>query len=111
MISNYIHTCHFYVIDGHIRPSCFHYIKMRRFESMIEKKKARAKMHVPRKDRTHLHDPLQYRALEPLTTRIEIVSPKWTRKDEPAFSDANVSPIGSIKSNGLSRSIRPDDLH
>ena len=93
MIPNFIPTCHFCYIDGHIRSSCFHYIKMHRVERMIEKKKARAKLHVARKDKTHLYDPLTSRALEPLTTRIENVSPKWISKNE------------------LDRSIGLDDLH
>ena len=111
MIPNFIPTCHFCCIDGHIRPSCFHYIKMRRIESMIKKKKARAKMHVLRKERTHLHDPLSSRALEPFTTRIENMSPKWIRKDKPACYEMNMSLIGSSRSNGLGRSIRPHALH
>ena len=28
MISNFIPTCHYCGIDGHIRPNCFHYIKL-----------------------------------------------------------------------------------
>ena len=39
MIPNFIPTCHFCGIIGHIRPNCFRYIKMRRTKSMIEKKK------------------------------------------------------------------------
>ena len=108
VIPNFIHFCG---IDGHIRPTCYHYIKMHRVESMIKKRKARAKMHVLRKDRTYLHDPLTSSALEPLTTRIENVSPKWTRKDEPTFYNANLSPIGSTKSSGLGKSIGPYIIH
>ena len=37
MISNFKHTCHYCGIDGHIRPNCFHYIKMCKAKSMIEK--------------------------------------------------------------------------
>ena len=111
MIPKFILTCHFCGIDGHIRQSCFHYIKMCRVESMIEKKKARAKMHIPRKDRTHLHELRTSRAHEPLTTRIENVSPKWIRNDEPICYCVNMSLIGSTRSNGLDRSIGPHTLH
>ena len=76
MIPNFIPTCHFCGIDGHIRPNCFHYIKMRRVENMIGKKKARAKMHVPRKNRANFHDPRTSRAPVPLTIRKESVLPK-----------------------------------
>ena len=72
MIPNFISTCHFCGIDGHIRPNCFHYIKMRRVKSMIEKKKSRAKMHVLRNDRTNLHDPWTSRAQVPITTRKDV---------------------------------------
>ena len=81
MIPNFIPICHFCGIDGHIRPNCFHYIKMRRVKSKIEKKKSRAKMHVPRNDRTNLHEPRTSRAHVPMTTRKESVSPRWIRKD------------------------------
>ena len=37
MIPNFIPTCHFCGIDGHIKPKCFHYIKMCKVKSMIEK--------------------------------------------------------------------------
>ena len=82
MIPNFIPTCLFCGIDGQIRPNCFRYIKMCRAKNMFEKKKSRAKMHVPRIDRTNLHDPRTSRALVPLTTRKESVSPRWIRKDE-----------------------------
>ena len=91
MIPNFIPTCHFCGIDGHIRPNCFHYIKMRRVESMFEKKKARAKMHVPRKDITNLHDPRTSRAHVLLTTRKESVSPRWIRRDAYFFHVAQIT--------------------
>src|SRR5579862_8173120 len=50
MIPFFIPICHFCGCDGHIRPNCFQYIKMCRTQSMIEKRKNRAKMHVPRND-------------------------------------------------------------
>ena len=78
---------------------------------MIEKKKARAKMHIHKKEENHLNDPLPSRTLEPLTTRIDIVSPKWIKNDELACYETNKSQIGSTKSNGLSRSIGPHHLH
>ena len=102
MISNLIPTCHFCGIDGLVRPSCLHYIEMCRLKCMIEKKKkARAKM----------HDSLPSRTLEPMTTRNVIEAPKWIRNDEPACYETNKSPIGSTRSNGLSRSLGPHALH
>ena len=82
MIPNFIPTCHFCGMDGHIRPNCFHFIKMRRVERMIEKKKAKAKMHVSRENITNLHDPRTSKAHVPLTSRKENVSPRWIRRDE-----------------------------
>ena len=79
MIPHFILTCNFCGVDGHIRPNCFHYIKIGRAESMIKKKKGRANMHVPRKNRTNLHDPRTSRAHVPMTTRKENVSPRWIR--------------------------------
>ncbi|KAK0598800.1 hypothetical protein LWI29_038095 [Acer saccharum] len=110
MIPNFVPTCHFCGVNGHIRPKCFRYIKMCRVKSMIEKKKARASMHAYMKEEIHLHDPMTSRSLELLTTRKKIVSPKWIRKDEPACYETNLSIIGSTKSNRLSRSIGPHDL-
>ena len=81
MISNFIPTCHYRGIDGHIRTNCFRYIKMRRVKIMVEKKKSIAKMHVPRNDRTNLHDHMTSRAQVPMTTRKESVSPRWIRRD------------------------------
>ena len=83
IIPNLIFFCHLCGIDGHVRPSCLHYIKMCRVKSMIEKKKARARMHARRKDEIHLHDPMTSRSLEPLTTRKKNVISMWIRKDEP----------------------------
>ena len=111
MIPIFIPTCHFCGINGHIIPNCFCYIKICRAKSMIEKKKSRAKMYVPMNDSSNLHDPLPSRAIEPLTTRIEIVSPKWIKKDEPACYETNMSPIGSARSNRLGRSLGPHALH
>ena len=48
---------------------------------MIEKNKSIAKMHVPRNDRTNLHDPRTSRAHVPFTTRKDSVSPRWIRRD------------------------------
>ena len=107
MIPNFIPTCHFCGIDGHIRPKCFHYIHMCRVKSMIEKRRARARMHVHREDKIVVHNPMISKSLEPLSTRKKISSPKWIRKIEPI---TNVSLIGSSKSNGLGRFIGPIDL-
>ena len=111
MISNLIPTCHFCGIYGHIRPNYFHYINMCRTKSMIEKRKARARMHAHRKDEIHLHDHMTSRSHKPLTTRKKSISPKWIRKDEPSCYKTNVFHIGSTKSNGLGRSIGPYNLH
>ena len=82
MIPYFIPTCHFCGFDGHIRPNCFQYIKMCRTKSMIEKRKNRAKMHVPRNDKIDLHNPMTSRAHIPKTTRKENVLPIWIRKNE-----------------------------
>ena len=110
MIPNFIPTCHFYGIDGHIRPSCLHYIEMCRAKSMINKKKARAKMHLHKKEENHLHDPFSSYTLEPLSTRNDSVSPKWIKNDEPACYETNKSQIGSTRSDGLRRSLGPHAL-
>ena len=110
MIPNFIPVCHFCGINGYIRPNCLHYIDMCRVKSMIEKKKARAKMHVHTKEENHLHDPLSSSTLEPLSTRIDFVSRKWIN-DEPACYETNKSQIGSTKSYGLSRPKGPHHLH
>ena len=78
---------------------------------MIEKKKARAKMHVLKKEENLLHDPLPSRTLEPMSTRNVIETPKWIRKDEPACYETNMSQIGSNRSYGLGKSFRPHALH
>ena len=77
---------------------------------MIEKRKARARMYGNVKEENHLNDPLSFEALEPLSTRKKNISPRWIRKDEPACYETNMSHKGSIKSNGLGRSIGPHDL-
>ena len=81
MIPNFIPTYHYCGIDGHIRPNCFRYIKMCRVKSMIEKKKSKTKMHVPKNDKTNLHDPRTSRAQVPMTNRKDSVSPKWIIRD------------------------------
>ena len=111
MISKFIPTCHFCGIDGHIRPNCFHYIELCRVKSMIEKRMTRARMHVNRKKKFHVHDPMTSKTLEPLTTRKKKVISMWIRKIEPACYKTNKSQIGSTKSNGLGRSIGPHNLH
>ena len=68
---------------------------------MIEKKKARAKM----------HDPLTSITLEPLTTRNVIETSMWIKKNEPACYETNKSQIGSTRSDGLRRSLGPHALH
>ena len=83
MIPNFIPTCHFCGIDGHIRPNCFHFIKLCRIKSMIEKRMTRARMHANRKENIHIHDPINSRTLEPLTTRKKKVISMWVRKMNP----------------------------
>ena len=78
---------------------------------MIEKRKARARMHAHMKDEIHLYDAMTSRSLEPLTTRKKSISPKWIRKDEPSCYETNMSHIGLTKSNRLGRSIGPHNLH
>ena len=73
MIPYFIPICHFCGFDGHIRPRCFRYIKMCKTRSMIEKKKNRAMMHVPRNDKIDLHDLRTSRAHVPKTIRKENV--------------------------------------
>ena len=69
-------------------------------------------MNVHIKEETHMHDCLSSNALEPLSTRKKIASPKWIRKNnEPACYETNKSQIGSTKSNGLGRSLGPHDLY
>ena len=77
---------------------------------MIERKRLRrAHLHVPRI--SFVYNPRILHNMQFLTTRNANVSPKWIRKDEPAFYVANLSPIGSIRTNGLGRFMGPHDLH
>ena len=78
---------------------------------MIEKRRARTRMHVHKKDETYLNNPMISRSLKPLTTKKKKVISMWIRKNEPACYETNKSQIGSTKSNGLSRSIGPHNLH
>src|SRR5579862_6943928 len=89
MISKFILTCHFCGIDGHIRPNCFHYIRLCKIKSMIEKRKTRARMHDNRKENFHLHDPIISKTLEPLTTRKKNVISMWIRKIESTCYETN----------------------
>ena len=65
------------------------------------------------RENIHLHDHMTSRSLDQtLTTKKKKITSMWIRKDnEPAFYETNKSQIGSTKSNGLSRSIGPHDLH
>jgi hypothetical protein len=91
MISHFIPICHFCGFNGHIRPNCFRYIKMCRTRSMIEKRKNRAKMHVPRNNKTNLHDPRITRAHVPKTIKKENVVLKWVRKNENVCHVAQIA--------------------
>ena len=82
MIPYIIPTCHFCGFDGHIRPNCFRYIKMCKTRSMIEKKKKRAMMHVPRNDNIVMHDPRTSRAHVPKTTKKAKIVSRWIIKNE-----------------------------
>ena len=82
MIPFFIPICHFCGCDGHIRPNCFQYIKMCRTRSMIEKRKNRAKMHVPRNDNIDLHDPRNSGAHVPKTTKKAKIVARWIRKND-----------------------------
>ena len=66
-------------------------------------------MHMLKKSR--VNDPRKLSNMLTMTTRNENVSPRWIRKDEPACYCANMSPIGSTRSNGLGRSIGPYAHH
>ena len=95
MISHFVHTCHFYGMIGHLKPNCFNYIKKCRLESLKEERlKNRASLHKLRKPRNMF-----------MTTKNEIVEPRWVRKNEHACHCANVTPIDATRSNGLGRSI------
>jgi hypothetical protein len=110
MNSSFIPTCHYCGMIGHIRPKCFNYIEKCRVQSMIERKRLRrAHLHVPRK--SFVYNPRILHNMQFLTTRNDNVSPKWIRNDEPACYETNKSPIGSTRSNGLSRSLGPHALH
>ena len=82
MIPFFIPICHFCGCDGHIRLNCFQYIKMCRTRSMIEKRKNRAKMHVPRNNNIDLHDPRTNEAHVPKTTKKAKIVARWIRKNE-----------------------------
>ena len=82
MIPIFIPICHFYCCDGHIRPNCFQYIKMCRTHSMIEKRKTRAKMHVPRKDNLDLHDSRNSRAHVPKSPKNAKIVARWIKKND-----------------------------
>ena len=110
IISNFIPTCHYCGVDGHIRPNCFRYIKMCRVKSMIEKRKAKNRMHVHRENETQLHDPMTSSSLDQMTTKKKKITSMWIRKDEPACQETFKSQMGSTKSNGLGRSVGPHDL-
>jgi hypothetical protein len=62
-------------------------------------------------NKPRVNNPRNSNNMQTMTTRNENVSPRWIRKDEPACYDANMSPIGSTRSNGLGRSIGPHALH
>ncbi|KAK0584868.1 hypothetical protein LWI29_020042 [Acer saccharum] len=91
MIPFFIPICHFCGCDGHIRPNCFQYIKMCRKQSMIEKIKNRAKMHVSRKENIDLHDPRNSRAHVPKTTKKAKIVAKWIRKNENVCHVAQIA--------------------
>ena len=98
MIPQFIPICHFCGFNGHIRPNCFRYIKMCRTRSMIEKRKIRAKKHVPRNNMTYLHDPRITRAHVPKTFKKEKVVLKWIRKNENVCNVAQIA-LKAIFSN------------
>ncbi|KAK1558510.1 hypothetical protein Q3G72_003173 [Acer saccharum] len=91
MIPFFIPICHFCGCDGHIRPNCFQYIKMCRKQSMIEKRKNRAKMHVSRNENIDLHDPRNSRAHVPKTTKKAKIVAKWIRKNENVCHVAQIA--------------------
>ena len=95
MIPYFIHICLFYGFDGHIRPRCFRYIKMCKTRSMIEKKKNKAMMHVPRNDKINLHDSRTSRAHVPKTIKKENIILKGVRKNENVCHVAQIA----LKSN------------
>ena len=91
MIPYFIPTCHFYGFNGHIRPNCFRYIKICRTRSMIEKRKNRAKMHVPRNDKIDVHDPRTSKAHVPKTTKKANIVSRWIRKNENVCHVAQIA--------------------
>ena len=91
MIPYFIPICHFCGFSGHIRPNCFRYIKTCRTRSMIEKRKNRAKTHVPRNDNIFVHDTRTSRAHIPKTTRKKNVLPMWIRKNENVCHVAQIA--------------------
>ena len=91
MIPYFIPICHFCGFNGHIRPNCFRYIKMCRTRIMIEKRKNRAKMHVPRNENIDVHDPRTSRAQVPKITKKENIILKWVRKNENVCHVAQIS--------------------
>ncbi|KAK0584122.1 hypothetical protein LWI29_007953 [Acer saccharum] len=91
MIPFFIPICHFCGCDGHIRPNCFQYIKMCRKQSMIEKRKNRAKMHVSRNENVDLHDPRNSKAHVPKATKKAKIVAKWIRKNENVCHVAQIA--------------------
>ena len=91
MIPFFIPICHFCGCDGHTRPNYFQYIKMCRTQSMIEKRKNRAKMHVPRNNNIDLHDPRINGAHVPKTTKKAKIVARWIRKNENVCHVAQIS--------------------
>ncbi|KAK0583521.1 hypothetical protein LWI29_037786 [Acer saccharum] len=91
MIPYFTPICHFCGFVGHIRPQCFRYIKMCKTRSMIEKKKKRAMMHVPRNNNIDLHDPRNNRAHVPKTTKKAKIVAKWIRKNENVCHVAQIA--------------------
>ncbi|KAK0575080.1 hypothetical protein LWI29_033715 [Acer saccharum] len=91
MIPYFTPICHFCGFDGHIRPHCFRYIKMCKTRSMIEKKKKRAMMHVPRNNDITMHDPRTSRAHVPKTTKKAKIVSRWIRKNENVCHVAQIA--------------------
>ena len=58
---------------------------------MIEKKKNRAMMYVPRNAKIDLHDPRTSRVHVPKTTRKENALPRWIRKNENVCHVAQIA--------------------
>ena len=64
---------------------------MCRTRSMIEKRKNRAKMHVPRNDYIDLHDPRNSGAHVPKTTKKAKIVSRWIRKNENVCHVAQIA--------------------